>query len=290
MARKRKKKKPSYLADLQERWGDVEPETKQRWILRGAKGGCLLCLMFVCAFSLLNLEERLLASAEFQGPASIRLVNVPEHLNEQMAAALEQFSDVRWSESTLCERIAEAMMATGWVRQVERVRRRAGGAIDVSCAYRSPVAMVATDRGNFLVDVDCVRLPGRYRLHESIKLIHGVSSAAPAPGEVWGSSDLRAGVALVRLLDPEDFNAQIAAIAVGNYGGRLDSREAHIFLTTDSNQRIIWGSEPGQEVEENTAAQKIALLRENFRRFGHVVAGHPWIDVSVHPDRINAPA
>ena len=53
--------------------------------------------------------------------------------------------------------------------------------------------------------------------------------------------------------------------------------------------RIIWGSAPGAEIEENTVAEKLELLRSNYRRFGRADAGRGVIDVSVHPDRIITP-
>jgi hypothetical protein len=43
-------------------------------------------------------------------------------------------------------------------------------------------------------------------------------------------------------------------------------------------------------VEENTVAQKLNLLRGNYQRFGRVDGDRMLLDVSVHPDRVIAPA
>jgi len=61
-------------------------------------------------------------------------------------------------------------------------------------------------------------------------------------------------------------------------------------LTTDQNGgTIIWGSAPGQELEENTAAQKLAILRSNYARSGRLDSQYRVIDVSVFPDRFIVP-
>jgi len=91
---------------------------------------------------------------------------------------------------------------------------------------------------------------------------------------------------IVMLLYQEPFFDQISGILVDNYGGRRDKREPHVQLATaPEGGRIVWGSAPGEEIEENTVEQKLALLRENFRRWGRIDAGRWYIDISLFPDR-----
>jgi hypothetical protein len=122
-------------------------------------------------------------------------------------------------------------------------------------------------------------------------VIQGVTSPPPGPGEVWDAPDLSAAGAVVDLLQDELFAGQITAVLAHNYGGRENSREAHLSLATDRpGGQIAWGSPPGEELAENSAAQKLAILRDNFRRFGRVDANRQIIDISIHPDRFTTPA
>ena len=108
---------------------------------------------------------------------------------------------------------------------------------------------------------------------------------------MWNAPDLRGGLAIADLIADEEFADQIRAVRVHNYGGREDARRGHLELATDQvGGRIIWGSAPGEEVEENTAEQKLAILRRNYELFGRADAGRAVIEVSTFPDRFTTPA
>jgi len=186
--------------------------------------------------------------------------------------------------------MAERLSAVGWVERVNFVRKTSDAKVQVSANYRYPVAMVPQGDGYVLVDAHRVRLPGSYRYEPTWKLVQGVSAEAPESGAVWSGEDLAAGLAVLDRIARESFAYQVAGVDVENYAGRVDPYRSHLFLMTDrSDGRIAWGSALGQEVEENLAEQKLALLRANYRETGRVDADHLVIDISTFPDRITIP-
>jgi hypothetical protein len=150
--------------------------------------------------------------------------------------------------------------------------------------------MVQQGNDFYLIDRKGVVLPGLFRFDPAWKLVQGVGSPAPGPGEVWPGEDLRAALKLIYLLRDEPFANQITAILVENFDGRMYPRASHIELATDrAGGRIRWGSAPGRELVENRVEEKLAILRENYRRTGRADAHHPVIDVATFPDRFTIP-
>jgi hypothetical protein len=195
-----------------------------------------------------------------------------------------------WTDPALPRRMAQAVRETGWVSLVYHVRRNGDGHFQISCLYRTPVALVHKDSEYRLVDREGIVLPGHYGNDSRWKQVSGVLRPAPGPGYAWDGDDLRAGLAVIDALAQEPFLHQIQAISVENFGGRQNRWNSHVELTTDQpGGRVRWGSAPGWELEENSAAQKIAILRENFARTGRVDAHYQQIDVSTLPDRFSVP-
>ena len=195
-----------------------------------------------------------------------------------------------WTEASLCRDAAERLASVGWVAKVTSVRRRGGGILEVRCDFRRPVALVEHSGAFYLVSAKGTRLPGVYLNDPPWKVVRGVLAGPPPAGSSWPGPDVFAGLRLLEVLRGEPYGAQIAAVNVDNYGGRSNPRESHLRLETDATGGSIrWGSAVGEEVEENSVAQKLALLRENFRRTGRAGGGHRLIDVSTYPDRFAIP-
>lgn len=203
-----------------------------------------------------------------------------------LQTALFPVLDGDWTDGEFCRRAAQAVASVPWVKTLNYARRDNTGRLEVSCTYRIPAALVKFDLGFYLVDEDAVRLPGRFGYDQNWPVIQGGAEPPPEPGVSWPGTDLPAALATLALIRSEPYADQIRAIHVENHEGRLDPRRPHILLGTDRpGGRIAWGSRPGMEIEENTAAQKMAILRENFAQTGRCDAGFPGIDVSTFPDR-----
>ncbi|MCK4660302.1 MAG: hypothetical protein KAV82_12335 [Phycisphaerae bacterium] len=278
--------------------GNARSRRVRRWWSakdRGAKFATVGVVLRAClaigliagtGIGLAYLDRNVHTAARFHLSPLIELVDVPDGLRDTMTAKLAPFEAVSEFDPRICAKIGQALEADPWVRRVTSVRRTHDLRITASCEYRLPAALVQIDSGFYLVDEQQVRLPGVYGYQETLPLIQGVDSDPPPPGEIWDVPDLGAGMALARLIVPERFYRQITGIQVHNYGGRRSASNAHIVLTTDRAGRVInWGSAPGEEVEENSAQRKIAILRHNYERYGRVDAGFGMIDISVYPDR-----
>lgn len=250
----------------------------------------LAVVLSACWIGLRRMDRWVRSEPQFAGPPRIVLVDVPDGIADQIHDRLRIFEDASWSQASLCRRMTEVLDADPWVAEVLAVRRFADRVVRVECKYRTPFAMVQTPTGFVLVDDAGVRLPGVYQYHPSYMLIQGVAAPPPPPGEAWDAGSVRSGLGLIDLLDRELFSEQITAVMVHNYGGRQDRSAAQLELATDRDGgRIIWGSPIGEEIEENTAAEKLELLRANFERFGRADANRSVIDVSVLPDRTYVP-
>lgn len=239
------------------------------------------------------LEAHVRAQPKYQAKPRIIMADAPAGLADRIQQLLAPVADGPWIDDTLCERIAKALDDSAWVERVNSVRRHADGTVVVSCEYRDAAVLIQTGNGFYLADNRGIRLPGRYSFHPSFVLVQGVGAPVPSPGELWHGADLAAALAIVERLRHEQLNEQVAAILVGNYAGRQNNRKAHIELvsTPPPPGRIIWGSAPGEEIEENSVEQKIGLLREIYDRWGRIDGGHAIIDISTFPDRftIRAP-
>lgn len=224
----------------------------------------------------------------------VEFSDLPPQLTVLAHAELEDsllsLLDGPWTDDRLCRAMAQKLERVGWVASVRHVRRFNDGRFDVRCSYRIPVAMVQFGDEYFLVDDDGVRLPGIYRADASWQLIEGVASKPPDPGISWNATDIKAALRLLRSMRGEPFMHQVAAIDVSNFMGRSRPSEVHVVLhTTQEDGRILWGSAPGAEIEENSVKQKLTILRENYLRTGRADAGHPVIDISTFPDRFKVP-
>jgi len=195
-----------------------------------------------------------------------------------------------WTDDRLCRAMALRLKESAWIEQVYYVRRTSTAEFQVSCAYRVPYAMVQQGNDFHLVDRNGVALPGLFQFDPAWKLIQGVGSPAPQAGETWPGEDLLAALHMILLLQDEPFSGQVTAILVENFDGRMNPRGTHVELATDrAGGRIRWGSAPGRELVENRVEEKLAILRENYRRTGRADAHHPVIDVATFPDRFTIP-
>lgn len=269
---------------------DSPPARPRRW----RRGAAVALLALACAGAAIGarrLEQHVNGEYTLQQRPVFRLVDAPDGLDERVQSQLADIEDLVWIDPALCARVAKILSENGWVRRVDSVRKRQAPIVEIRCQYRTPLAMVQGQRGyGYLVDEEGVRLPGQYEYHPALLVVRGVSGAPPPAGVVWAAPELSAALGIIRPLTREPFRPQIVAVGVQNFHGREDRRAPQIDLITDRpGGRIIWGSAPGEEMEENSAAQKLAILRSNHHDKGRADAGRLVIDISALPGRFSTP-
>ncbi|MFQ5461002.1 MAG: hypothetical protein ACE5E5_00070 [Phycisphaerae bacterium] len=266
--------------------------------MRCARCGAFLALPAVLVLAGLlgmnRLEAHVLARLADRASPTVIFPNLPESLaslaRPDLDASVSDLLKEDWTDHTMCKRIADRVGSLAWVADIKHVRRRSNGSFEVLARFRVPFAMIRSETGFCLVGADAVRLPGLYRYDPDRPLIQGVAGPPPEPGQVWPGEDIKAGISVIGRLAQEPYRHQITAVLVDNHRGRVDPRSSHIALATDvAGGRILWGSEPGEEVEENSVARKLAMLRTNYRETGRADANHTVIDISTFPDRFVVP-
>jgi len=295
--RSRSNRGPSWASRAWSRAGAVS----WRRVLRGVFNLAMVGgVVFGSRYGLPLVEEYVTARSEYQRPLRVELADMPAWLesNEHVVRGIISHCGItsrdRRLDSGLAARVGRAVSRVGWVKEVKQVNVGADDIIRVRCVYREPIAWVGYGSSYYLVDTECVRLPGRYAPDEvsregGLLAVTGVAKPPPAEGETWEGADVKAGVQLVVMLRDRSYVDQIAAVMVGNYGGRQDRRRAHIELATDKGTRIRWGRAPGEEVDEPTAEQKLAQLQGLWRQYRRVDMGRPWVDIQGWPDRVSVP-
>ncbi len=225
---------------------------------------------------------------------TLTFVDMPDGVAElaldDLSASVADLLEGEWTDESLCATMAGRLTDTGWLASLNFVRRLPDARFEVSGVYRIPQAMVQHGDDFLLIDGQGIRLPGLYRYAPTWKLVQGVSLPPPAPGQLWNGQDVQTALDLVRLIESELYSGQITGVLVENVGGRVAPSRCHVELATDrSGGRIRWGSGLGMELEENSAGQKMAILRANYGQTGRADANHTVIDVSTFPDRFTIP-
>jgi hypothetical protein len=241
-----------------------------RWL---AWGALCVALAGAGAFGLTVLEAHVLGMNAHAGPgrgaASVELACLPQWMPAALARALANDltpPQANLSDPRLTEKVAELAAQHPWVRKVEQVAVRVladgRGIVDLSAAYRRPVARVrhkgelvfvgddghvlpseqvpqyvvsfADGKGGYARQISFVA-PGdvRKQWQPSARRIHyvvieGVKTDPPQPGWKWDAPDLLDGLRLVELVRTKPYLAQIATIDVRNHANRISRSEPEL--------------------------------------------------------------
>ena len=257
---------------------------------------CMVLLAGAAAYGLERLKDHVYRQPVYHPTIRLSLVDPPqwvakEKWDERILSSVELPTSEQWMDADLIERIAAQLANSGWVRRVDHVTKRMDGTIEVTCDYRRPIAMLLTDEGYLPVDRDGVRMPEVYpsvSTDSGWLRIVGVESDVPSVNRSFAGDDAKAAVRLASLIfeQGDEVASRISAIDVINFRGRRDRRACHIKLWTPTGSEIKWGSAIGEEVEENTAVEKITQIAIMLKQ------GEPkaQVDVSVYPDVAILPA
>lgn len=251
----------------------------------GMVGGCALLMWLLHQAQLREYRQ-----PKYHEPIRIQLANAPAGLDRLIRKDLAELAGWNWIDGNVCRSVHDRLAQSPWIQSIHRVSKPEPGLVRVKCQYRLPVALVQDREYFYMVDEYGVRLPGQHGYEPGWLLIQGVEGELPSPGEQWPGEDLAAGVRLANMILAQPYRDQVSAVLVHNYGGRRAPYRSHLeLLAGRDGHRILWGSAPGEELEENSTAQKLRILAANYRRYGTIDADQPTIDISVLPDRFLIP-
>jgi hypothetical protein len=163
--------------------------------------------------------------------------------------------------------VAEAYLASPWVKTVRRVEKRFPNHIEVELELREPAAFVRLPYECYAIDSTGIRLPLDYQRwdHERrpLPLVFGVKSDPPEPGQCWPDRRAAAAVAVLRALAAEPaLLREIHFVDVANLDGEIDPLRSEVLLFTRHRVRIAWGRPPDTtKFGEPPVREKLARLR-----------------------------
>lgn len=163
-----------------------------------------------------------------------------------------------------------AFASTGWFSRTPTVRRKPGGEIEISGAWRTPTAVVRHGGADHLVASDGALLPMRYAVGSAAGMPVIVEPYTGPPtrqgenpglGLVWVGGDVPAALALIGLLRDSPAWASIEAVDVSRYVS-----ENVLVLRMSWGGRIVWGAPPGADAPgEKDDTVKLSRLEQIVR-------------------------
>lgn len=199
----------------------------------------------------------------------------PEWIKADVLASV--FSDQKLEEQYLTDRklalqLRDAFMLHPCVASVEKVAKRPDG-VDVNLIYRNPVAMVVVklDSRTWLYPIDgqaVVLPPGEFTKEDVtnyLRITHDYVPPAGQIGDSWGDEKI------VEAAQIADFLEHAPWQQMGLYNLELtenpETKETVVYVLKKDTPdfRILWGSLPGREREDEiVASDKLKRLVEFY--------------------------
>lgn len=203
-------------------------------------------------------------------------------LNAEQRQALEQIALTLLSGNPFdragMDRAQKALRETGWFTDGPWLRRHEDGLVVIAGRWRTPSAAVRTSAGDRLVSATGEPLPILYPAGRSgMKVIAGVNSPEPSPGEKWAGGEVQAGLELLTFLRPMPGFEQVGSVDVSEYAAHK-----RLAIMTVTGGKIVWGAAPtksGFVPGQAPPELKRERLASVFRQFGQLDAGRPVLDV-----------
>ncbi len=188
-------------------------------------------------------------------------------------------------DKRLTRDVAEAYLASPWVKAVRRVEKRFPNQLDIELDLREPAAFVRLPEASYALDPDGIHLPLNHERwdHEQrpLPLIFGVKTEPPEPGKRWSDPGTLAALAVLQALAAErTILRQVHFVDVSNLDGVIDSQRSEVLIFTRRRVRVAWGRAPNTTAfGEPTVACKLARLRRYLSRPAALSAGASSIDL-----------
>lgn len=238
-------------------------------------------VVIISAFLWQEYREELVSQSQFRLKAeNLNLVTPqPKWIRsdvKQNAITRGRLHDALILDHDLGLRIQKSFLGSPWVKDVLLVNKSSArhSGINVSLAYREPVAMVIVDgpkynmptpEGLIPVDVEGFPLPGNeFDQNEANSSYPKISNIRSDPvggdGQIWGDQLVVHAAQIAKLLRDRWKELGFRKLIAPN----SDSGAHGLFLIEAHDGReIIWGSPPNQEVsDEAHFSVKLARLKE----------------------------
>jgi len=171
-------------------------------------------------------------------------------------------------DPALTRDVANAYLASPWVRAVRAVRKRFPNRISVELVLRQPLAFVRVGNTYRAVDNEAVHLPLEFSLwphrRRPLPIVFGAEGRPPVPGATWREPHVAAAVEVLNALaaEPAVFR-EVQFVDVSNLDGKIAPLQSEVMLMTRRRVRVAWGRPPGTpKFGEPPVAWKLARLRQ----------------------------
>lgn len=177
------------------------------------------------------------------------------------------------------EPLREAVMTlqnSGWVEGIPEARWTSDGTIIIDAQWRIPGAVVRVGQREVLIDWNRRVLPLDYAIGQSNqRYFMNVDAPLPRVGEVWGGTDLKDGLELLRELRKHNLLEQVDGFDLGT-----GSSSGTITIITSRGTKVLWGAGPGRERPgEQISSVKLEFLKEIYNRAGLIDGGGRFLDI-----------
>ena len=215
---------------------------------------------------------------------TVVLKNPPPWASEELIRQICLSSGIRSDDFLLDTRLtgkwAANLAANAWVKQVRQVRKRYDGRVELDCQLREPIAWIEHPGRRCYIDLEGVVLPATHLNERYCHLVQlrGSAQAPPAPGQIIQTPALVAGLqvlTMIRCVDEqlpteERLWAELAALDVSNYEGRVDRAQSHLTLYTSNDTPVHWGAAVGRSRPylEASWEYKLATLYRAHKQYG----------------------
>lgn len=190
-------------------------------------------------------------------------------------------------EKNLVKNIANAYESSPLIAKVHYVERNLPDRLRIKFEVRRPVAIIRGKGREYLVDKDCVRLPGEFYKYpedgdESIYIISSKSTKVPEHGERWNDKSIGDGVELLNYLkhNKTDKLLRIASIDVSKVNGRGKDGNIDVELWTKDGAKIKWGCPASRgRINELSNKEKLQNLLSVAMEEGADLSKMEYVDV-----------
>ena len=190
-------------------------------------------------------------------------------------------------EKGLTKKIVAAYENNPLISKVHYVERELPDKLKMKFELRRPAAIVKRKGKKYLIDKDCVRLPGKFYKYpeegdDPIYIISRKSVKVPGHGERWNDRSIEDGINLLNYLKHNKIDKllKIASIDVSKIRGNRKDGNIEVELWTKKGAMIKWGcSASSGQVSELSDYEKLQNLLSVAKEEGLDLDNMEYVDV-----------